>query len=68
DALQHVIAEPPRIASPAYLDAVGAAASRLERALGDLGPSPFSQAMQAGSAAVEELATDVERAYKRPLG
>jgi hypothetical protein len=68
DALRHVIAEPPRIASPAYLDALGAAASRLERALGDPGPSPFAQAMQAGSAAVEELATDVERAYKGPLG
>ena len=29
--------------------------------------SPFAQAMQAGTCAVEELARDVERAYKRPL-
>ena len=65
-ALEQVIAEPPRVASPAYLDAVGAAASRLERALGELGPSPFAAGDAGGTAAVEELASDVERDYKRP--
>jgi hypothetical protein len=67
DALRRAIADPPRIASLAYLDSVGAAASKLEQALGEPGPSPFAQAMQAGTAAVEELASDVERRYKRPL-
>ena len=67
EALQNTIAEPPRVASPAYLDAIGAAASRLERALGDAGPSPFAHAMQAGAGAVDELVSDVERTYKRPL-
>ena len=61
------IVEAPRLASVAYLDAIGSAATRLERTLGEVGSSPFAQAMQAGTCAVEELARDVERAYKRPL-
>lgn len=68
EALHETIAEPPRVASPAYLDAIGTAASRLERALGSSGPSPFAEAMRAGSGAVDELVSDVERTYKRPLG
>ncbi len=66
--LESEIAEEPRVACVAYLDAIGSAAARLERTLGELGSSPFAQAMQAGTVAVEELAHDVERAYKRPLG
>lgn len=66
-ALETTLAAPPRIASLAYLDAIGAAASKLERALGEIGSSPFARAMQSGSAAVDELADDVERNYKRPL-
>jgi hypothetical protein len=65
--LQATIQPPPRIANVAYLDAIGAAAGRLERALGEVGGSPFAEAMKSGTAAAEELATGVVRAYKRPL-
>jgi hypothetical protein len=65
--LQATIHPPPRIANVAYLDAIGAAAGRLERALGEVGGSPFAEAMKSGTAAAEELATKVVRAYKRPL-
>jgi hypothetical protein len=66
--LERTIVPPPRVASPGYLDAIGAAASRLERALGEVGASPFARAMAAGAASIAELADDVERNYKRPLG
>jgi hypothetical protein len=65
--LQAAIVPPPRVASVAYLDAIGAAATRLERTLGEVGGSPFAEAMKSGSAAAENLATDVVRGYKRPL-
>ena len=65
-ALQETIADGPRVASAAYLDSIGAASRRLEDALGG-GSSPFAEAMKAGLAAAEELASEVERAYKRPL-
>jgi hypothetical protein len=67
-ALEATLEEPPRLARPAYLDAIGAAVTRLERALGEVAASPFAEAMKAGSGAVDELVADVERAYKRPLG
>jgi hypothetical protein len=57
----------PRVARAAYLDAVGAASRRLERALGDTGRSPFAAAMQQAMPAVDELATQVERNYKGRL-
>jgi hypothetical protein len=60
--LERAIGAPPRVASPAYLDEVGAAAAVLERALGDTA-SPFSAALRGGTAAVEEFARDVERGY-----
>jgi hypothetical protein len=66
--LQAVIAPGPRVASVAYLDALGQAAVRLEGTLGEVGGSPFAEAMQSGVAAAEELATEVERGYKVPLG
>jgi hypothetical protein len=66
-ALAETLCEPPRVASPAYLDAIGAAADRLERALGDPGASPFAAAMQAGVGAAKELAERVERSYKTAL-
>ena len=64
--LQETIQAPPRVASVAYLDAVGAAAARLERALGGHG-SPFAEAMKAGAGAAEELAAEVEGSYKGAL-
>lgn len=65
-ALERALAPAPRVASPAYLDLLGAATRRLERALGDDG-SPFANAMQSATAAVDALTRDVEGAYKRPL-
>ncbi len=57
----------PRLASGAYLDAVGSASRRLEQTLGESGSSPFAAAMQSAMAAVEGLSDDVERHYKLPL-
>ena len=57
----------PRIASGAYLDALGSASRRLEQALGESGASPFAAAMQAALGSVEELAADVEGNYKVAL-
>jgi hypothetical protein len=66
-ALEHAIGPAPRIASPEYLDGVAAATRRLEFALGNEGESPFTVALQQAVAVVEELARDVEGAYKLPL-
>jgi hypothetical protein len=65
-ALDAIMVPPPRVASLAYLDAIGTAAARLERALGETGASPFGAAMRSGADAVEQLADDVERTYKIP--
>jgi hypothetical protein len=67
-ALERVLGTPPRLASPRFLDEVGAATVRLEQALGQDGPSPFAGAMRAAAGAVNALADEVERTYKRPLG
>jgi hypothetical protein len=66
-ALQQVIGGPPRLATAAYLDEVGAATKRLEEALGDSGLSPFAEAMKFASGAVQEFTTDVESHYKHDL-
>jgi len=66
-ALERVVGAPPRLASPALLDEIGAATRRLEVALGTAGGSPFAQAMKAGTAAVEALVAEVEAGYKAPL-
>jgi hypothetical protein len=66
-ALAETLQGEPRVASGAYLDAIGSASRRLEQALGESGVSPFAAAMQAALGSVEELADDVERRYKAPL-
>lgn len=66
--LERTIAGEPRVATPAYLDAVGVATRRLEAALGDDGGSPFAAAMTSAITAVEALAQEVERGYKQVLG
>jgi hypothetical protein len=66
-ALADTLQPEPRIASGAYLDALGSASRRLEQALGDSGTSPFAVAMQAALGSVEELAADVEGNYKITL-
>jgi hypothetical protein len=64
--LQQSIEAPPRIASPAYLDRVGLATHRLERALGE-GGSPFAEGMKHAMASVERLTDEVEENHKREL-
>jgi hypothetical protein len=66
--LQRAIREPPRVASVQYLDELGLAAAKLEQALGQVGGSPFAAAMTTGTAASDDLAAEVERRYKGPLG
>jgi hypothetical protein len=65
-ALEQTVRSPPRLASPAYLDEVGAATLTLERALGEVS-SPFSEALRAGSGAVDAFVRDVERGYLTDL-
>jgi hypothetical protein len=67
EALAATLQQEPRVASAAYLDALGSASRRLEQALGESGASPFAAAMQAALGSVEELSDDVERNYKLPL-
>lgn len=66
--LQEAIRPAPRLASVGYLDAIGLAASRLEHTLGQVGGSPFADAMKSGMPAADELAAEVIRSYKGPLG
>jgi hypothetical protein len=61
-ALERVIGAPPRVASPSYLDEVGAATIVLERALGEVS-SPFSEAIRAGTWAIDGFVREVEREY-----
>lgn len=61
-ALERTIGGAPRLATPAYLDEVGAATVVLERALGETS-SPFSTAIRSATGAVEEFVRDVERGY-----
>lgn len=65
--LEETIATGLRVASVAYLDAIGLAAARLEQALGEISASPFAEAMKAAIPAAEELAKDVELSYKGTL-
>jgi hypothetical protein len=65
-ALEAAVASPPRIASTGYLDSLGAATRRLERALGD-DASPFANAMQSALGSVDALTREIETAYKRSL-
>lgn len=65
--LQEAIRPAPRVASVEYLDALGAAATRLEHALGQAGGSPFAEAMRTGVPAADELADEVERGYRGTL-
>ena len=60
-----VLEEPPRIANPAYLDAIAAAARQVEQGPGG---SAFADAMKQGSVAVEGLTVEVEANYKLELG
>jgi hypothetical protein len=64
--LERAVGAAPRVASPGYLDAVGAATRDLERALGEYG-SPFANAMKASSASIDAFVQEVESRYKLTL-
>ncbi len=66
--LQAALRSAPRVASVPYLDELGLAAAKLEQAIGEVGGSPFAEAMKTGVAASDELADDVESRYRVPLG
>ena len=51
--------EPPRIAAPGYLDALGAAA---------IGHHEFTDSLRSGTGAVDAFVKEVERGYAVPLG
>ena len=65
--LEQTLQREPRLATTAYLDALGVASRRLERSLGEDAASPFAAALQQSMTAVAELAAEVERRYKGPL-
>jgi hypothetical protein len=66
-ALERVIGAPPRVASPAFLDAVGAATRELEEALGQASGSSFAEAMKASVGTVDAFAAEVLARYRLPL-
>jgi hypothetical protein len=64
--LERALGAPPHVASPEYLDAVGAATRKLELALGRH-ESPFANALRSSSGAVEAFVSEVETRYALPL-
>ena len=65
--LRDVVGDPPQLASPARLDAIGVAARRLEQELQPNGPSPFVTAMRAADGVVGELQREIEAGYRVEL-
>lgn len=66
--LQHVLAAPPVLATPARLDEIAAATRTVELSLGGaVQGSPFAHAMKTASEVVEDLFRDVERGYRIEL-
>lgn len=66
-ALRTVLGDPPQLATPERLDAIGAASRRLEQALDPFAPSPFTDALRSADAAVAELQREIEAGYRIPL-
>jgi len=66
-ALEETIGSEPRLASPAYLDELGAAAHRLEHLLGTDVRSPFAETLRGTVEVVEELTREIEATYKLEL-
>lgn len=65
--LRDVLGEPPQLATPARLDAIGTAARRLEQELSPNAPSPFVAAMRAAEGVVGELQREIEAGYRIEL-
>jgi hypothetical protein len=66
-ALRDVVGEPPQLATPDRLDAIGAATRRLERELDPMGGSLLTAAVKAAQGAVSELQHGIESGYRAPL-
>jgi hypothetical protein len=64
--LERVIGAPPRVASTAFLDAVGAATLALEQAMGEV-DSPFASALRSSTGAMDGFLAEVETRYRLPL-
>jgi hypothetical protein len=65
--LHEAIGEPPQLATPARLDAIGTATRKLERELDATSASPFAAAMKASQDAVAELQREIEAGYRLEL-
>jgi hypothetical protein len=66
--LQRTLGVPPQLATPARLDAIGAAALRLEAALSDASAgSRFGDAMRRAQTAVDAVVREVEAGHRVPL-
>ena len=65
-ALERTIGAPPFLASPTYLDDVGAAVRSLETTLGEMS-SPFASALASSSGTVQAFVGEVEGRHKVPL-
>jgi hypothetical protein len=61
--LRDVLGEVPQLASPARLDAIGAAVRTLELELDPSAPSAFALAMRGAQGAVAELQREIEAGY-----
>ena len=66
-ALREVVGDPPQLASPERLEAIGSATRRLEAELDPGGVSPFAAALKSAQGAVSELQREVEAGYLVPL-
>ncbi|MFO7572895.1 MAG: hypothetical protein R6W48_09910 [Gaiellaceae bacterium] len=66
-ALRAVVGDPPRLATPERLDAIGTASRRLELELDPTAASPFAATLRGAEAAVAELQREIEAGYRLPL-
>jgi hypothetical protein len=66
-SLLALVGEPPQLASPERLDAIGMATRQLEQELDPLAASPFAAAMGSSDGAVGELQREIEAGYRLPL-
>lgn len=66
-ALRTILGDPPQLATPERLEAIGTASRRLELALDPLAASPFTAALRSAEAAVAELQREIEAGYRVPL-
>lgn len=65
--LRQVVGGPPQLATPERLDAIGAAARRLEQELDPTAASPFAATLRSSQGVVDELQREVEAGYRVPL-